>query len=1047
MRSTRVQTDSAIKKEVPQFLHRREGSTLFVILILAAVSVVSLGLGLALNHLLISNYQTLMNEQRSWGERIQHFSGLSSSTLQISLPELHLSNPEDIPEAAARTRSTAAAFEETLQQLREEIDLGVPNKAHAELLQSSLDLIANQISGIREETLEAIKNFKQQDTAALRLNHTSLLRRRTQMDQEISKLTRMALAMQEKFSESFRQKAGHWNRLQSLASLLMLAAVLTLAVYGIKFRFEALKQAKREFTNLEKLEASETRFRTLTSYAPVGIYLTDENGQCLYVNERWQRLSGISFEKSLGDGWQASIHPRDLSEVLRRWNACLAAHLEFQQEFRFLGPEDRTVWVASHAVPLRQEKGKVKGYLGTVTDITARRHAEENLRASEERFKSLVTHVPGIIYRCAFDPQWTVYFISDQVETLTGYSPGDFIHNAVRSYASIIHLEDTEPVEKAVEEAVREKRAYTLHYRIITRDKRVRWVYERGQGAYDADGNVLWLDGAILDVTEQRQSQADLQRSLKLLQTLQHIQSAFIEDRDDRSLFPAILTGLMELTGSTAGFIAEMPSGENSKPCLTSFRVSPTASARSGQELQNSPLLVKRLCETASVEHPLIDPMPSREIDSDGHPLMQNFLGIPLRVEGRLVGVLGAANRPEDYDPSLMEYLKPFFSAAAAIMDAYRSYVEKKKAEASLHERESRISAIVTRAADGILTLNDSGTLLSFNPAAEKLFGCTASEVLGQNIDILMPGPFGDRASGSLMEWLHQGIHGQGSGTLETMARQKDGSLTPVELSISEWSLNGPNLYAAILRDIRERKLAEAKVLEAAEVKTEFAAMVSHELRTPLTAILEGVNLVHDGTFGKINQDQKEVLNIAKRNVERLSRLINDVLDFQKLETGHMQLDLQKIELNPLCCETLESFKIQAVSKGLQLNLDLNPELAPVLADRDRILQVLSNLVNNAIKFTDHGTITLRTASAGKWVLLTVQDEGRGIPKEDIPRLFQPFSQALSRGDRPAGTGLGLMICRQIVEKHNGILRVKSDPGAGSSFQITLPIYTGIISS
>jgi PAS domain S-box-containing protein len=244
-----------------------------------------------------------------------------------------------------------------------------------------------------------------------------------------------------------------------------------------------------------------------------------------------------------------------------------------------------------------------------------------------------------------------------------------------------------------------------------------------------------------------------------------------------------------------------------------------------------------------------------------------------------------------------------------------------------------------------------------------------------------------------------------------------------------------------IAKDISELKKARERMEEALRIKSEFTSMVSHELRTPLTAIKEGIGIVWDETAGKIKKDQKDFLGVAKRNVDRLARLIDDVLSFQKLEAGKMKFDMVENDMNEVIEEIQKQMTPLAKEKGLKLTVKPAKEPLKLRFDRDRIIQVMTNLVNNAVKFTEKGGITINTAQEGNIIHVSVKDTGRGMKHEDIPRLFHSFEQIESGKDRKTGgTGLGLAISKDIVESHKGKIWAESEFGKGATFHFILPI-------
>ncbi len=252
-----------------------------------------------------------------------------------------------------------------------------------------------------------------------------------------------------------------------------------------------------------------------------------------------------------------------------------------------------------------------------------------------------------------------------------------------------------------------------------------------------------------------------------------------------------------------------------------------------------------------------------------------------------------------------------------------------------------------------------------------------------------------------------------------------------------------PEKYLAIRANITERKLAEEEVLKSSQIKSEFTSMVSHELRTPLTIIKESIGILNDEIPGPLNPEQKNFLKIAGTNTDRLARLINDVLDFQKFDSQHMTMQLTQNNINQLVNDVRESFMLEARNNGLELSVELEDGLPLIFLDTDKITQVLTNFISNALKFTKNGKITLKTRRfAQNAIQVSVEDQGIGIKNEDIPKLFKPFSQLAKANERKTGTtGLGLAISKQIIEAHhNGKIGVESVFGQGTTFYFILPI-------
>ena len=255
-----------------------------------------------------------------------------------------------------------------------------------------------------------------------------------------------------------------------------------------------------------------------------------------------------------------------------------------------------------------------------------------------------------------------------------------------------------------------------------------------------------------------------------------------------------------------------------------------------------------------------------------------------------------------------------------------------------------------------------------------------------------------------------------------------------------KWAVQKTNEGIKILYKELEKKNKKLEQLD--QLKDEFVNNVSHELRTPLTVIKESVGIVHDGSAGEINAEQKEFLTNAKRNIDRLARLIDDVLDFQKLDSKQIEIGMMENNINLLVREIRENFVPLTKNKGLKISLDLEASLPLIYFDRDKITQVLTNFMSNAVKQTDKGNITLKTRRVENTVRVSVEDQGMGVQEQDLPRLFQVFSQ-LTTGNKqtPGSTGLGLAISKKIIEiYHKGKIGVESVQGKGSTFYFLLPI-------
>jgi signal transduction histidine kinase len=259
-------------------------------------------------------------------------------------------------------------------------------------------------------------------------------------------------------------------------------------------------------------------------------------------------------------------------------------------------------------------------------------------------------------------------------------------------------------------------------------------------------------------------------------------------------------------------------------------------------------------------------------------------------------------------------------------------------------------------------------------------------------------------------------------------------------VSIEPLSIDSGRHVVVALDDITNRKRAEEELRDAVDIKSQFISTVSHELRTPMTSIREAAIILLDEVAGKINKDQRHFLDIAKRNIERLSRLIDSVLDFQKLEAGKMRYDIRKNDLQKTVEDACNTMRPYAQKRGVHLHVEYEPNLPAVAFDTDRLIQVVTNLVSNAIKFTpEGGRIAVSVQSRSEHIAIRVSDTGLGIPKEALPKVFERFYRVKRPGKEIKGTGLGLAIVNKIVNAHGGRIDVESKLNKGTTFTVLLP--------
>ncbi len=410
------------------------------------------------------------------------------------------------------------------------------------------------------------------------------------------------------------------------------------------------------------------------------------------------------------------------------------------------------------------------------------------------------------------------------------------------------------------------------------------------------------------------------------------------------------------------------------------------------------------------------------------------------------------AKTPRKLDPAVgktLGLLAAHASSLIGIRHGMTALREKHRQHLALLDTLQGVMRAAGRLA--IVGTDIAGTVNSFSIGAERTFGHAAVEVVGRvafctllsrteltergrslSPDTEAMGPFE-----TLLALRRARLEG-GSGAFlsdEWLALKKGGTTLPVSLVVEpvtneEGALSG---YVAIFQDITERRIAD-------ELKSEFISTVSHELRTPLTSILGALGLLRGQIGGPLPPKAAELVDISHRNGERLLRLVNDILDLQKIESGHVKLALAPHDLRAIAARVVETDRPYAERLHVTLALLGDPGPIQVDVDAERIAQVLTNLISNATKFSPEGSqVDVVVEADGGRARVSVRDHGPGIPETLRPRLFGKFVQADGSERRQGGTGLGLSIVKAIVERHGGVVGFESTLGQGSTFTFELP--------
>ena len=666
---------------------------------------------------------------------------------------------------------------------------------------------------------------------------------------------------------------------------------------------------------------------------------------------------------------------------------------------------------------------------------------QEELKESRRMLQTLISNLNGMVYRCRSDRDWSIEYISDGCFEITGYHPEELIDNSKLSYNDVIHEDDRERVWAEVQEKVNEDKPFTLSYRIITADKKVKWVKETGVGIRNPENNSILLEGFISDATSEK-------RNRLVRDVVFEISKSSYETESLDELLSITHLQLGKIIDATNFFVAlynketdsiTLPYHVDFKDKFASF---PAGKTMTGHVIKTKePILANEKQISKLAEEGVVDIV--------GTPA-KIWLGVPLIAEHKVIGAIVVQNYT---DPTC--FTESDLSLMMFVADQVAGLIMRKNTEDKLRKEQAYLDQLYQSSSETILMIDNNGVVKSINKEFTRLFGYEESEAIGKNIDeMIVPRYLSDEGMRNTNRALtNERVE------MESVRQHKNGMLIDVSILVTPIFIEGGIVGAyGIYRDITDRKrieksliIAKEKAEESDRLKSAFLSNMSHEIRTPMNAILGFSGLRSDPESSE--EEKNEYIEIIKERGNDLMRIISDIIDVAKIESGQLKISIKDCKVNRLL-EDIHTTFTQIKQKQGKNNVDLIIHLEvpdhefTILTDPQRLRQVITNLVENALKFTESGAIEFGYAikedvGIGKSIEFFIEDSGIGIPQEMHAVIFERFRQVDDSHTRTyGGTGLGLTICKNLTHLMGGELNLQSEVGKGTRFTITLPMWT-----
>lgn len=635
--------------------------------------------------------------------------------------------------------------------------------------------------------------------------------------------------------------------------------------------------------------------------------------------------------------------------------------------------------------------------------------ANENLKISDERYRLSVEGTAAGLW------DWEVgtdkVYYSPYMRKILGYTEDEF-PNSLVSFENIIHPQDHDRLWQVVDQHLEQHAPFKAEYRLRISSGKYNWFRAAGQAIWNEQGVPVRMAGSLIDIDAAKKAEQSL--------SIQNNISNLLSDANSlEEVAHAIIKNICEELKWGYGAIWKVDS-ENRLVCIDTWYHSPKVQPFDeetkntvftyGTVLPGKVWQQKKALWFTDIIH---DKEFTRARIAKEVGLYSAF-AFPIRYQDRILGVFECYSIDKELpDKNILQLMDMVGNQIGLVLT-------RKAAENKLRESEEYKTAIFQAANDCIITLDNQNKIVSFNLQTIKEFGYSAEKLIYLDIHNLVPK-------------LDLNIYTIKS-NIDLDARRENGIFFPVEISISRMKINQKDMAVIVLRNVTERKRIE-------RMKNEFISVVSHELRTPLTSIRGALSLIAGGMVGKPPVEMQKLLDIANNNCERLLLLISDILDVEKLQESKMNFKI--VNFLDLVKEAVSNNKPYSQKFNVTLELHENNEDIQLKVDPDRLMQVLNNLISNAIKFSDpHESVVITIKKYKESMRFLITNKGPGIPIDLQVHIFDKFVQADTSTTRSkGGTGLGLNISKTIIERLGGTLNFISKINEITTFYFDLPLY------